>query len=106
MRKFLVLLISFISLFASDSLDIKILKEVNFSSGYGIVEAEPILKGVREKVKLRGDYNTEQNGNVNFSFSKVEIDGRIYTLSEPFVKKIKTQKSKNRQTIKRLKDPS
>lgn len=97
MRKFLVLLISFISLFASDSLDIKILKEVNFSSGYGIVEAEPILKGVREKVKLRGDYNTEQNGNVNFSFSKVEIDGRIYTLSEPFVKK---SRLKNPKTAK------
>lgn len=97
MRKFLVLLISFISLFASDSLDIKILKEVNFSSGYGIVEAEPILRGVREKVKLRGDYNTEQNGNVNFSFSKVEIDGRIYTLSEPFVKK---SRLKNPKTAK------
>lgn len=97
MKKVIVFLIGIISLFASDSLDIKILKEVNFSSGYGIIEAEPILKGVKEKVKLRGDYNTEQNGNVNFSFSKVEIDGRIYTLSEPFVKK---SRLKNPKTAK------
>lgn len=97
MKKVLITIILGIFCFGADALDIKILKEVNFSNGYGIIEAEPILKGVKERVTLRGDFNTEKNGNVNFSFSKVEIDGRIYTLSEPFVKK---SKLKNPKTAK------
>lgn len=97
MKKIILIVLFSIFSFCSDALDIKILREVNFNNGYGIIEAEPILKGVKERVKLRGDYNTEKNGNVNLTFSKVEVDGRIYTLSEPFVKK---SRLKNPRTAK------
>lgn len=96
MFKILLLLIS-INFLIADDLNIKIIKDIEFKNGFGQIEARPILKNVNKDVKVLGEFNVENNGNVVIKIDKVVYDGKIYNLSEEFNSK---RRLKNPKTAK------
>lgn len=96
MKKIIYVLL-FISTFgiANDQLDIKVSQDINFEDGFGMLQAKPILKGVKD-IQLIGQYNVNpQNGNVEMKFDKVIYKDQTYTLTEPFVKQARLKNPKN-----------
>lgn len=96
MFKILLLLIS-INFLIADDLNIKIIKDIEFKNGFGQIEARPILKNVNKDVKVLGEFNVENNGNVVIKIDKVVYDGKKYNLSEEFNSK---RRLKNPKTAK------
>lgn len=96
MKKIIYVLL-FISTFtiANDQLDIKVTQDINFDDGFGMLQAQPILKGVKD-IQLIGQYNVNpQNGNVEMKFDKVIYQDQTYTLTEPFVKQARLKNPKS-----------
>lgn len=76
----------------NDDLDLKISQEVRFNDGFGSIIAYPqnITEELRNKLKFIGEYNLEKNtGNVTIKFKRIQFDGRIYELTEPYEKKLR-----------------
>lgn len=104
MRKFLRVSLFFpficVVLFAeNDLMNLTIKNEVDFSSGFGTVQAKPQLndKSLAEKIELQGEYNVDkQSKNAVIEFNKVGMDGKTYNLNNVFTKKgrLKTVDSK------------
>lgn len=91
---YVFLLISTFTL-ANDQLDIKVTQDINFDDGFGMLQAQPILKGVKD-IQLIGQYNVNpQNGNVEMKFDKVIYRDQTYTLTEPFVKQARLKNPKS-----------
>lgn len=94
-----------ISIFADD-LTIQISKDIDFSNGFGQIEAKPVLNNVRKDIKVLGEYNVdEKNRNVIMKIDKVIVDNQVFSLSESFnskrrLKNTKTAKLKSGSKIK------
>lgn len=91
---YVLLLVSTLAI-ANDHLDIKVTQDINFDDGFGMLQAQPILKGVKD-IQLIGQYNVNpQNGNVEMKFDKVIYRDQTYTLTEPFVKQARLKNPKS-----------
>lgn len=90
----------FVSLNAvsDDNLDLKIASEVRFGDGFGTIYAYPqnITKELRNKLKFIGEYNlNKNNGNLEIKFHRIQYEGKVYDLTEPFEKKMRLKQPKN-----------
>lgn len=101
----LILNLCVISVFADD-LTVQISKEIDFSNGFGQIEAKPVLNNVKKDIKVLGEYNVdEKSRNVTMKIDKVIIDNQVFSLSESFnskrrLKNTKTAKLKSGSKIK------
>ena len=100
MKKIFLVLMLLSSLFGNDDdLDLKLSQDVSFKDGYGLITAYPqnITDELKNKLKFMGEYNVDKNSNVSIRFKRIQYDGRVYDLTEPFEKKLRL---KNPQTAK------
>lgn len=74
----------------NDLMNLTIKNEVDFSSGFGTIQAKPQLndKALADKIELQGEYNVDkQSKNAVIEFNKVGLDGKTYNLNNVFTKK-------------------
>lgn len=95
MKKIILMLCLGLITIWSDEITIELNKDAKFSDGFGLIEARPILKDVKEDIKLLGDFNLEKNNNVEIIINKLSIDNNVYKLTEPFIKKARLKNPSN-----------
>ena len=91
MRQLILIAVFLVSsLFGEESLSVKPTQDISFQNGFGTIYAKPVLndKELQESVLLRGQYNVlDEQNNVEIAFDKVQYQGKVFDLSNPFMKK-------------------
>jgi hypothetical protein len=74
---------------AIEGLSVRVQQDIDFKSGYGTVFGKPLLadKNLQEQIQLRGEYKVDKNNHAEIVFNKVQYQGKIYDLTNPFTKK-------------------